>query len=143
MRDGWRIFSQNLVEDHRRAFARQIALAGRHFVEHRAEAEQVRAGVHVFAARLLGRHVGHRAHGHAGTGEMVFVQVRCGRGRITGILAMCFHGRDARATGQFCQVEFENLWLAERGDKNIRRLDVAMRDALLVRGVQRVGNLDG
>jgi hypothetical protein len=29
------------------------------------------------------------------------------------------------------------------GDKNVRRLDVAMDDALGMRGVQSVGNLDG
>ena len=39
-------------------------LAGKHFVEHAAEREQIAAAVHRISRRLLGTHVGGRAHGH-------------------------------------------------------------------------------
>ena len=42
----------------------------------------------------------------------------------------------------FRQAEIENLGVAARGDENICGLDVAMDDALRVRGVERVGNLN-
>ena len=43
----------------------------------------------------------------------------------------------------FRQAEIENLGLAARGDENVRWLDVAVNDALRVRRIQRIGNLDG
>ena len=42
----------------------------RHFVEHRAEAEQVRARVQLFTPRLLRRHIGRSALRHSGAGEV-------------------------------------------------------------------------
>ena len=41
------------------------------------------------------------------------------------------------------QSEVENLGVSALGDKKIRRLDVAMDDALGMRRIQRIGNLDG
>ncbi len=49
----------------------------RHLVQHRAEAEQVRARVEFFAPRLLGGHVSHRTHGHAWAGEVFLSNRRC------------------------------------------------------------------
>ena len=48
--------------------------AGRHFVEHRAEGEQVGAGVEFFAAHLLRRHVGDRAERVPGLVRCSFVR---------------------------------------------------------------------
>jgi len=44
-------------------------------------------------------------------------------------------------TQQLRQSELENLGPAMFRHEDVRRLDVTMDDALLVRGVQRVGNL--
>ena len=41
------------------------------------------------------------------------------------------------------QSEVENLGVPAPRDENVRRLDVAMNNALAVRGIQRVGNFDG
>ena len=41
------------------------------------------------------------------------------------------------------QAEVEDLHLAARGDEDVRRLDVAVHDALGVRRFERVGDLDG
>jgi hypothetical protein len=44
--------------------------------------------------------------------------------------------------GQFRQPKIQNLRLTARRDENIRRLDVAMYDALRVRGIESAGNLN-
>ena len=58
--------------DHRlRRWPGERRLAGQHLVEHAAERVDVGAGVDVaLAARLLGAHVGRRADGEAGLGEL-------------------------------------------------------------------------
>ena len=40
------------------------------------------------------------------------------------------------------EAEIENLCVAARGDEQIRRLDIAVDDAGIVRGLQRVDDLD-
>ena len=40
------------------------------------------------------------------------------------------------------QAKVENLGVTTSGEKNIRRLDIAVNDAFAVRGIQRVGELD-
>ena len=49
----------------------------------------------------------------------------------------------SRGDGDFCQAEIENFGVAAIGDKNVGGLDVAMDDALLVGGVESVGDFDG
>jgi len=44
---------------------------------------------------------------------------------------------------EFCQPEVQDLRPAARRNKDIRRLDVAVSDALRVRRIQPIGNLDG
>jgi len=48
-----------------------------------------------------------------------------------------------RSGRRFRQPEIQNLGVAALGNKNIRRLDVAVDDALRMCGVQSVGNLNG
>ncbi len=43
----------------------------------------------------------------------------------------------------FRQPKIQNLGVSALGHEDVRRLDVAVNDALGVRGVERVGNLDG
>ena len=64
------IFVQDGVKDCAGGFALERERAGDHFVEHDAEGEEVGARIEVFAENLLGRHVGDRAHGSAGAGEL-------------------------------------------------------------------------
>ena len=84
-------------------------------------------------AQLLGRHVGHSAHRGSGAGEVK----AGGVGNGLGIAA----GR-AGGASNFCQPKVKNFGVSAIGHKNIRRLDVAMHDALGVRRIERVGHLD-
>ena len=59
------------VEDHSRGIASKGLSASGHLVENRPETEQIRARVQWLSTRLLGRHVGHRAHRHTRDGELV------------------------------------------------------------------------
>ena len=45
--------------------------------------------------------------------------------------------------GHFGQVEVENFGVAALDDENVGGLDVAVNDAFAVRGIQRVGHLNG
>jgi hypothetical protein len=47
--------------------------SGRHLVENDTKRKKVGAGIEIFAANLLGRHVGNGAKGSAGAGEMLLV----------------------------------------------------------------------
>jgi hypothetical protein len=67
---------------------------------------------------------------------MLFVD-HCGlSGLRAGRRGVCLRLHD-----QLGQAEIKNLRLAARGDENVPRLDVAMDDALRVRGIERIGNL--
>src|SRR5580658_7222870 len=41
------------------------------------------------------------------------------------------------------QPEVENLGMTTLGDKDVRRLDVAVDDSFSMRGIEGIGNLDG
>ena len=125
-----RLVAQNRAADFARGRAVERHLAGRHLVNHRAERKQIAARVNLFAAHLLGRHVRHGAQHGAGTGEML----RAGVGN----LGLGFRAVFLRA--HLRQSEVENLGVPAPRDENVRRLDVAMNDALAVRRIQRVGH---
>ena len=110
--------------------ARERQRAGRHLVEHDAEREQVGARVELPAARLLGRHVRHRAQ-------------RRPRHRHSLAMRGLVRRRRLGPLDQLRQAEVEHLGLAARRHEDVRRLDVAVDDALGVRGVERVGDLHG
>ena len=120
---------ENRVEDDRRGAALEGHAAGGHLVEHRAERKQVRTRVERLAARLLGGHVGHRAEGRAGVGQLVL-----GHRRHVG-----FPGPgDEPRRPELGKAEVENLHLARPGHKNVRRLDVPVSDAARVGRVERL-----
>ena len=113
--------------------------ARRHLVEHRTEAENIRACIEFLAAGLFRRHVGRCADGHAGAGELI--EFHDGRLRLAGWpLFRVFH---MRGDGELRQAEIQNLRLAASGDNNVRRLDVTVNDPLLVSRIERIGNLYG
>ena len=59
---------------------------GRHLIQHRAEAEEIRASIDRLAARLFGRHIGDRADGRSRTGEQRAVER--GSGSYRGLLML-------------------------------------------------------
>ncbi len=94
--------------------------AGRHFIKHGAEREQIGARIQFLGSDLLRRHIGHRAEHRPRAGEML-----CFGGESFGIMtarSRCDH---------FRQTEVENLCMATLGDEYICRFDIAVDDPFL------------
>jgi hypothetical protein len=100
----------------------------RHFVEHEAKREEIGAGVELLAARLLRRHVVDRSDGHAGRGEHLARDA-------------CLRRRLMRLFAELGDAEVEQLRLTSLRDEHVRGLDIAMNDALAVRGIEGVREL--
>jgi hypothetical protein len=124
---------EDLIKDDCRGGTRKRVLARGHFVENRAERKQIAARVEFEAARLFGGHVGDRAEGRTGTGEV---------GDVSGLGERSQSGQGSLRT-HLGETEIENLHLAGRDQKDVSGLDVAVDDALAVSGIERVGELDG
>ena len=120
------------MKNHCRRRAGKRQTARRHLIEDRAQREQIAARIEFLAASLLRRHVGDGADSGARAGEM------CRAGRVLRG-ADSFHRH--LAAGQLGESEVENLYLALCGEY-VGGLDVAVDDALGVRGVERVGELN-
>ena len=63
--------------------------------------------------------------------------------RACAIVGLRRTGPDEMRLRELREAEVEYLHLAAFGDEDVRRLDVAVDDAGRVRGVERVGDLDG
>ena len=121
---------QDGVEDHGSGGAGERLRAGRHLIQRDAEGKQIRARVHRLAASLLRGHVSHGAERDAWTGEMV----------LAALLGRQFGKSHGLLRPYLRETEVENLRLAPARNKDIGGLDVAMNNALLVRGIERVGD---
>ena len=107
---------------------------GGHLVEDRPQREEVGAGVRDLPARLLGRHVGHRAHRRARGGELVGLH----RGRAP-------RSAPRRPTARALdlgEAEVQDLRLAPRVHEDVGGLEVPVDDPLRVRRLERVRDLD-
>ena len=104
--------------------ALKCALSGKHFVEDRAQTEDVAARIDLLAAQLLGSHVAHSAHDGAG------LRSQCGHGVLTGI-----------AANQLGQPEVEDLDYAVAGDKQVFWFKVAMNDSAIMSCSQSLSTL--
>ena len=108
-----------------------------HLVKHGAKGEKIGASVQFLAAHLLRRHVGHRAHGGPG---VVTSSFSCKREKVS----LSGHRRGWPTGAQdLGEAKIEDLGLAALGDEDVRRLDVAVDDALGVSGIERVSDLGG
>ena len=104
------------------------ARAFRHFIEHQAECPDVGAVIDRFTASLLRRHVCRGAQDHAPPGRAAGQ-----RRRIVVVRSRALH---------LGQTEVQDLRVAATADEDVRRLDVAVDDAGVVRGVERIGDFD-
>ncbi len=126
---------QDLVEECGRRFTLERTDAGRHFVEHHAQREQVAPCIHILPERLLGRHVGNRPERGSGAGQAEISVV--GRPR----LRPGHRQRPRIGLERFGQPEVQDLGVATLGDEDVRRLDIPMDDLVSVSGGKAVGDL--
>ncbi len=122
---------ENGVKNQSRAVALERRGARRHLVQHRAEREQIGAGIDRLGPHLFGRHVRHRPQDTPGTGQLRRPGDGCRR----------FPTAGGRPDGR--QAEVQNLGVAPARDEEIRRLEIAVHDPRGVRGFKGVGHLDG
>ena len=102
--------------------------------------------VGLLTAHLLGCHVPHCAHDHAGFGERLWIDGGCRR-----VLQGCpfwapFLGGKARPYGtrhQFCQAEVQNLDSTIVGKEQILRFQIAMHNTFVMGRRQAMRELDG
>ena len=113
---------QDRAHQVRGSVAAKRALAAKHFVDHRAEAENIAARVGYLTAHLLGRHVAERTHHHADLRAAVSCR---SQGRVE-IRLRRFGLRELRES------KVQNLHASVVGNENVVGLDVAMDDAALV-----------
>src|SRR5256885_13046652 len=135
-RGGRRRAIENGLKNHAGSVSYEGLFAGGHFIEDEPERKQVGAFVQLFAADLLRRHVGHRAHGNAGAGEM---SVLCGGIVGGGDVAQRSYASVLRE--ELGQTKIEKFYLRAIGYENVRGLDVAVDDGLGVSGFECVGHL--
>ena len=109
------------------AFERRLPCE--HLVEEHAEREQIGAGVEIAAARLFGRHVVERAHDDAVLG-------------LDELRRSSLEAAERRAH-QLGEPEVQDLHVAVGADHHVLGLEVAMDDAGVVRGRDRLRDLDG
>ena len=112
--------------------ADERAFAGRQLVQQHAEREQVGAVIDGRALQLLRRHVRHRPDDGA------FGRQRGGARADVGLAV----GAEQAAGRQLRQPEVEHLHAPFRRDHHVGGFQVAVDDALLVRGGERIGERD-
>ena len=106
--------------------------AGEALVEDAAEAPHVGPAIHGLALRLLRTHVGRRAENHPGDGARRGQRRRCGQVNASA------GGLRRQRLGQ---TEVEHLDLPVGRELHVRRLEIAVDHARLVRGLERGGDL--
>ena len=133
---GWQRAPVDVILEHRRERDRDVVAfkcppAGEHLEHDDAEGPDVGASIDRSSPRLLGRHVGRRAEDEAGL-RRVHRERRRHRGVRT---------RSGRRIQRFREPEIEHLDGAVVAYLDVRRFEIAMDDALVVRDFERFGNL--
>jgi hypothetical protein len=128
---GRRLFMENGGSGDGARRSGECRLIRRHLVQHRTEREQIGPAIERLSAQLFRRHVRDGADRATRLGER--------RRHGLGDLRRCILRDVSR---RFRETEIENLRSVRR-QEDVARFDVAVDDAGLVRGVDRVGEHDG
>jgi hypothetical protein len=125
---------QDFVENRAVTFAFKRQESGGHFVEHNTKGKKIAASIQRFPQNLFRRHVGNSAHRRAGACQLFGVLSEdCQRFTLS--------TSDPRR-GYFREPEIQDFGVAPLGDENVRWLDVPVNDALGMRGIQSICNLN-
>src|SRR5258706_16096476 len=126
--------------------------ARRHLVQNQAEGEQICAGIQLFFPNLFRRHItgGANRGSCAGQSSSESFENRFARlgwnhacvcrrivRRFSNVLPYLFR------SGKFGEAKIQDLRSSLHRKENVRRLNVAMDDALVMRGLQTMTNLNG
>ena len=103
---------------------------GQHLIQHDAKGPDVRAFIHGLGARLLRRHVRRCSHNLPYDRGTHWYRWR--------LIRVAGHGC---RFGHFCQAEIQHLHSAVGLDLDVGGLQVAMDNAFLMRGLERVADL--
>src|SRR6185295_1171375 len=122
--NGFGSVAENRRAEVDRGLASEGTLSGSHFVKDGAEGKDVAAMIQSRALELFGRHIGYGAHDHVGLGE-------CERGDL---IVPVFWRDDLG------EAKVEDFGVPEFADENVCGLDVAVNDALAVRGAQCISH---
>src|SRR5437660_2373185 len=126
-----RFFLQTRAERLDCRLAMKRPLPAEHLVKDHSEREDVGAMVDTLAAHLFGRHVANRPHNDAGIGV---------HAHRFGFRFPIYFACKSR-TSQLRQTKIKNLDAAISHDEEIIRLEIAVYDALLMRGRETFGDL--
>src|SRR5262249_47888975 len=111
-------------------FTLKRALSAQHFIDHTTKCPDIGTFVDNPPLRLLGRHVGCRTEDYSGPAHQ-----RCRRDAWVALHDTTFVRYQTR------QTEIEDLHHASLCDFDVRRLEIAMDDALRMCSVKSVNNL--
>src|SRR5208282_2088665 len=129
---------QNGLENDSRAFSAEGQLPGGHFIEDGTKGEEVAPRIEFLRPHLLGRHISDGTECGTRTGQVLVIDIDSGLRVVR-----CNLVRRTRSGRDPWQSEIKNLGVTALGDENVRSLDVAVNDASRVRGVERIGDVDG
>ena len=155
-RNRWWLAFEDRCNQTRLALALECLLACRHLIDDCAKGEDIRACVGLFAFELFGRHVLERAEDRALSGQIRRHRRHSRKVRLkadttddlTLVVPVVSGFSRTDDGGRFREAEVEQLrdWRtrtpAATGEKNIAGLEIAMRDSLTVRLIERVGDLN-
>ena len=141
----WLMFEDGFAHTGR-VVALECSRPGQHFVDHRAEREQIASGVELLPQDLFRRHITERPENRPISGHVHIVgpgrrgSVGFARARGAAGCDLGLRKTEIRVPAQFREPEIEQLHAARR-EHDVRGLQIPVHDAVAMRVVERAGDL--